>query len=964
MKKILTLSLFLAAVTAGFSADPDYHRDVAPILRDYCAGCHNDFDLEGEFSVETFAAVSAGGESQDDSPILVPGDSQKSYLLQLLTKRGKGQMPPADETQPSEVEIAIIKSWIDAGAKGPKPENDKSILSTLNISRIAPNPDKTTTPVTAAEYSPDGKWIAVARFGSVTLKNADSGKTVREFPNLSGKVNAVHFSPDGATLVTASGITGLKGIATIWEISSGKKLAEIGEGVHRDILFDAEFSPDGKLLATAGYDRVIRIWNAADGKFVREIAGHNGAVFDLAFSPDGTLLASASADETGKIWRVEDGERLDTLNQPQGEQFRIAFTPNGRFVVGAGADNRIRLWRLLSKTKPRINPVIHARFAHEDAINDFAMSRDGKWLVTASSDDSVKLWSLPDLKQRKMFGDQPDLVSVLVFQPKGGAFQAARMDGTIQIYSIKDFLPRSRDPANSGLLVRKQTGAVRQPNPVDSITPAGEISKITETETENAQPVSLPAEIAGNIGTEGDVDRFQFSAKAGEEWVLEVNAARSKSMLDSRIEVLTAEGEPIERVVLQAVRDSWFTFRGKDSNTSDDFRVHNWREMELNELLYANGEVVKLWHYPRGPDSGFRVYPGFGNRRTYFDTTPISQPLGGPCYIVRALPAGSNPSPNGLPVYRVFYENDDDARRKLGKDSKLTFTAPADGNYLARITDVRGFGGEKFDYKLTIRPRKQDFTVSVGGKNARPSPGSGKELSFTATRMDDFEGPITIDITGLPKGFTASTPVTIEGGNDRAFAVLNASADLEPAPMEKVKGEDGKEKMQPKKIVAEGWDKVKVTATAKVNGKPVTKDLGHLGEIGVGVVPKVLITIMPDGESGTLGEDGVLEFEVEPGETVSAIVEVERREKFNGLVSFGKDESGRGMPHGMFVDNIGLNGLMIPEKKSKQRFFFTAAPIVPEQEAMFFLKTGADGNQASYPVRVKVVSEKGATAQN
>ena len=61
------------------------------------------------------------------------------------------------------------------------------------------------------------------------------------------------------------------------------------------------------------------------------------------------------------------------------------------------------------------------------------------------------------------------------------------------------------------------------------------------------------------------------------------------------------------------MRDSWVTFRGKDSNTSGDFRF-KWDEMNLNQYLYVNGEVVKLWYYPRGPDSGYIVYPGTGNR--------------------------------------------------------------------------------------------------------------------------------------------------------------------------------------------------------------------------------------------------------------------------------------------------------------------------------------------------------------
>ncbi len=73
--------------------------------------------------------------------------------------------------------------------------------------------------------------------------------------------------------------------------------------------------------------------------------------------------------------------------------------------------------------------------------------------------------------------------------------------------------------------------------------------------------------------------------------------------------------------------------------------------MELNEYLYSGGEVVKLWLYPRGPDSGFKVYPGAGNRWTYFDTTPISHAMGEPAWIVRELAADESPAPNGLPVF-------------------------------------------------------------------------------------------------------------------------------------------------------------------------------------------------------------------------------------------------------------------------------------------------------------------------
>lgn len=907
----------------------DYHTEVAPLLRDYCAGCHNDFDLEGDFSVETFASLMKGGES-DDETIVVPGKPNESFLFRTMRHTADPVMPPEKEPQPTAEEIAVIEKWIEAGAKGPAAGSDLSILSTLTVPDVAPS-GKAASPITATEYSPDGRFLAVAKYGEVELQEVTSGKAVRRFPAGDGKVNAIHFSPDGKLLVGASGISGLKGYATIWDVSTGKEVRRVGEESHRDILFDAEFSPDGKFLATAGYDRVIRLWDVETGKYQRQFPSHNGAVFDLAFSPDGTVLASASGDATSKIWHVETGRRLDTLNQPQGEQFGVDFTPDGKFIVGVGADNKIRLWRFLSKDQPRINPVVHARFAHEDTIVDMAMSPDGKWLATASADRALKLWSLPGLVQAKSYGEQDDVVEALAFLSGSEAFAAARMNGTIDVFDVVAAVKSETDQ-----------------NPVaEKTVPArgeGEMRELEEKEGSPLQSLSMPSRMKGAISEPGDVDEFRFTAKAGEEWVFEIDAEKSKSKLDSKIAVLDAEGEPVERAVLQAVRDSWLTFRGKDSKTSGDFRVHNWMEMELDEYLYVNGEVVKLWHYPRGPDSGFLVYPGFGNRHTFFDTTPMAHPVGQPCYIVRAFPPGAEPSPNGLPTYRLYYENDDESRRMAGADSKLSFVAPEDGEYRITVADVRGTGGEGYHYQLTARKPAPDFSVEVGGKDPKVSPGSGKELTFTVKRKDGFSGPIDIVVENLPDSLSITSPLTIERGQDRAFAMLSATTDFAG-----LSGEEAK--------------KIKVIATAKVGGKNVVKPLGDLGTMEKGPKPKMLISIEPDGDSGKLGEDGILEFVIQPGETITARVVVDRL-GFEPRIDFGKEDSGRNLPHGVYVDNIGLNGLMIPIGKSEQRFFLTASEIAEPTTRLFHLRSTSQGKEGSKPVRLRVVRKDGDVAKN
>jgi WD40 repeat protein len=286
------------------------------------------------------------------------------------------------------------------------------------------------------EASADGKRLALAHFRQVAIVNANDVKEVLvRLPDLSGKVNALHFTPDGKGLVSASGIAGLKGIATLWDLEAGKAVAEFGEGYHRDVLYDAELSPDGKILATAGYDTKIGLWDVKSGKRLRSIEVHNGAIYDLAFSPDGTVLASASGDQTVKLWRVDSGQRLDTLNQPQGEQFSVVFTPDGKHILAAGADKRIRMWRFISRDKPMINPLVYSRFAHEGDVVKIVLSADGGRLVSSGDDLSVKAWSLPGLVQLKAWENQADVAAALAISNDG--FVAATMDGGVYEFSWK-----------------------------------------------------------------------------------------------------------------------------------------------------------------------------------------------------------------------------------------------------------------------------------------------------------------------------------------------------------------------------------------------------------------------------------------------------------------------------------------------------------------------------------------------
>ena len=931
MKLCIVVVCVLTALPCAAAA-PSYERDITPILRTYCSGCHNDREQEGEFSVETFASLRKGGAGSGDP--VVPGDAAASVMIQRIHSQDGDHMPPDDEPQVPSAELALLKAWIAAGA--PAPAADTSLLESLVVPKLAPHVG--TMPVTAAAPSPNGEGLAVLRGrGLSVVPVAAIAALGSNHPKpgvvLPWKANAVHFSPDGTLFVVAGGVTGLSGVAELRDVATGSLIRSFGG--HRDVLYDAELSPDARLLATAGYDRSIKLWNVADGSLVRAIDVHNGAIFDLAWHPSGKLLASASADETIKLWRTSDGVRLDTLNQPQGEMFTVAFTPDGKHVLGAGRDKRIHFWKLVSVESPAINPPVHSRFAHESPIVAIGLSADGKHLLTSAEDRSLKLWSLPDLVLEHDAPRQPDQLSAVVALPDG-RFVVGRMDGSLDVVPI---------------VVDRVAGAVAAAEPVAGglstpQTAAASASSVAEHEPndlpQQAMAVSLPAEIKGTVTRPGDADCFRFAAKRGEPLLIEVNAARSKSQLDSRIEVLDAAGNPVERAILQATRDSWFTFRGKDSTQTADFRLQNWMEMELDEYLYANGEVVRLWRYPQGPDSGFAVYPGNGNRQTFFGTSAVTHALGEPAWIVEPLPPGSQPVPNGLPVLRIFFENDDDPAQRFGVDSQLLFTPPADGEYCLRLTDARGFGAtanpDDFRYAVTIRPPQPSFTIAVGGKDPKVSPGSGRELTFTATRTEGFDGPIRIDLENLPAGFTFHGPVEIEAGQQQAIGVLSASADA-------IAADDTVDKA------------VVVKATATVAGHEVVKEAGSLGDIQIAEKPKVTVAIAPgpDASAGMEPTGGPLEFSIRPGQTITARVRAQRHD-FDGRIELGGADSGRNLPYGVFVDNIGLNGLLIVEGQDEREFFITAAPIAKPCRRLFHLRTTADGNQASVPAVINVLS--------
>jgi len=451
------LFAFLVITGSLNAAEPDYTR-IDALFQKHCLDCHNAKDAEGQLILESYDLLMKGGES---GAVVLPGQSAESILVKSVEgsfeKDGKRRiMPPGSKRKKLDSdEIALLKAWIDAGAKGPSGPRKPVELVTPKI----PVKGEPRRPISSLAFASRSGLIAVARYGEVELREARSSRGNEAHSEKSeirnpkseidqslltsaatklrghrGNANGVTFSTDGSQLFAAAGEPGLFGEVRQWSVADGK-LVRVFEG-HGDAIYSLALSPNGKILVTGSYDQKIKLWDVESGKELNTLSGHNGAVFGLAFRPDGKILASASADRTVKLWNVESGKRTDTLSQPLKEQYTVAFSSDGKRLYAGGADSRIRIWQISESAVETTNPMRDAHFAHEGTILRMVFSPDGGTLLSCADDRTVKLWSAADMKQKLVLGQQRDWATAAAFLDDGRV-TVGRMDGSLDVYDTR-----------------------------------------------------------------------------------------------------------------------------------------------------------------------------------------------------------------------------------------------------------------------------------------------------------------------------------------------------------------------------------------------------------------------------------------------------------------------------------------------------------------------------------------------
>jgi WD40 repeat protein/tRNA A-37 threonylcarbamoyl transferase component Bud32 len=188
------------------------------------------------------------------------------------------------------------------------------------------------------------------------------------------------------------------------------------------------FSPDGKLIASSGWGKSIKIWDATSGSERMDLTGHEGSVWCVAFSPDGQCLASASADKTVKVWDVQSGRELRTLRGHTREVCNVTFSPDGKRIASADYGPAIKIWDAETGTE-----VVDIQRS-PSWIMGMAFSPDGRHIASCNR-DAISLWDTASGAEIMTIASAHKLfVSCVAYSPDGKRIVSCGWDSGINVW--------------------------------------------------------------------------------------------------------------------------------------------------------------------------------------------------------------------------------------------------------------------------------------------------------------------------------------------------------------------------------------------------------------------------------------------------------------------------------------------------------------------------------------------------
>src|SRR5579871_2166748 len=213
------------------------------------------------------------------------------------------------------------------------------------------------------------------------------------------------------------------------EIPPGMTLRDTLRG-HTNVIVCADWSPNGRTLATGSSDLTVRLWDVQTGQTLRTLKGHSGEVGSVAFAPNGRTLATGSNDHTVQLWDVQTGQTLRTLKGHSGEVGSVAFAPNGRTLATGSNDHTVQLWDV------QTGQTLRTLEGHSGSVYSVAFAPNGRTLATGSNDRTVRLWNMQTGQELQTLEGHSGTVYGVGFAPEGHTLATGSHDRTVRLWRL------------------------------------------------------------------------------------------------------------------------------------------------------------------------------------------------------------------------------------------------------------------------------------------------------------------------------------------------------------------------------------------------------------------------------------------------------------------------------------------------------------------------------------------------
>ncbi len=430
---------------------------IAPILRKHCGNCHNPDKATSDLDVMTYATLMTGGSSGE---AVMAGSPDQSLLYKAVAHIEEPFMPPKSPKIP-EAELALIKKWIELGA----PETSASAAKNatrkvdLDLASVSvgkpdgppPMPENwpevslprtsRAHPVTALAASPWAPLVAVAGHERILLYNTDDLKLVGVLPFPERLPLVLKFSRNGKVLLAAGGRGANSGKAVLFDVTTGKRLTELGD--ETDSVLAADISPDQKWVALGGPSKLVKIFSTETGELKHKIKKHTDWITAIEFSPNGEMLASGDRNGGVYLWEPETGGILFTLGDHKDTIADMSWRADSQMLATASEDGRVILWyaedgfptRVLNATAGGTavrTPTTRGKLAGVLAVN---YAKNGV-LATLGRDNTLRIWK--DANQTAKLEGFADTPWRVVFSHDGERVIAGDFTGELLVWNVKD----------------------------------------------------------------------------------------------------------------------------------------------------------------------------------------------------------------------------------------------------------------------------------------------------------------------------------------------------------------------------------------------------------------------------------------------------------------------------------------------------------------------------------------------